>query len=223
MDKKQKRPRKLSPQREKFVEELAANGGNATKAAKEAGYSAESAKTMGSRLLQSPEVRKRIRERALEAAGVTADEVIGVLASHMRGDITDLLDEGGCFDLAHVRKYGLGHLIKAITIRRETCSHPSHKGQRHAEVLRIELHNSQTASVHLSKVMGIEMPGAEELREMVNKARVYLSTVKLIHDRLAALAGVEQIISKEQMLECAVTAFGSHVRPYIVQELGEIG
>jgi len=75
-----------------FVVEYAANGGNATAAAKEAGYSERSAAELGRKLLTKPHVRDAVNQelRALQHKGgavalhalltMTADEGTGAAA-----------------------------------------------------------------------------------------------------------------------------------------------
>ena len=52
----------ISEQQEKFAEAYACNGGNAADAAREAGYSAKTAKEQGFALIRKPHVLARVRE-----------------------------------------------------------------------------------------------------------------------------------------------------------------
>jgi hypothetical protein len=101
----------LKLRHEKFVEYYLANGGNATQAARDAGYSPNpgSLRTLGSWLLKKPEIQERIRIRILEGARVHTDEVLGVLASQMRANLMDVLDDNGQVDMAAVRELDLAH------------------------------------------------------------------------------------------------------------------
>lgn len=66
-----------------FVEAFIANGGNATEAAKTAGYSAKTAKQAGSRLLTHVDVQAAIAERRVdlqEKAELTTERVLRELA-----------------------------------------------------------------------------------------------------------------------------------------------
>src|SRR5215472_6170474 len=89
--------RKLKLRHQKFIEFYLANGGNATQAARDAGYSPNpgSLRTLGSWLLKKPEIQERIRIRILEGACVQTDEVLGVLAHRMRSNLLDVMDDHG--------------------------------------------------------------------------------------------------------------------------------
>ena len=111
--------------------------GNATEAARRAGYKGtdEALAVTGHRTLRNAKVQNAIRNRMAEAQ-VASHEVIGTLASHQRGDITDFLDDDGRFDLSVIRQRGLGHLIKSIIVRQERNSDTP------AEIIKIELYNA---------------------------------------------------------------------------------
>ena len=68
-------------------------------AAQSAGYSAARADQSAYQVLHRPEVQRQIRERIAESR-VSADEIIGTLASFMRGSL------GGFFD--HMRNQIFG-------------------------------------------------------------------------------------------------------------------
>ena len=91
----------LNEQQEAFAVAFASNGGNATAAAKEAGYSEHTARQQGQRLAKHPNVLKRIAE---ECTYLMASNVPAALAaqrtllSSSRSDMvkhlvaTDMLD-----------------------------------------------------------------------------------------------------------------------------------
>jgi phage terminase small subunit len=142
----------LKLRHEKFVEYYLANGGNATQAAKDAGYSPNpgSLRTLGSWLLKKPEVQERIRIRILEGARVHTDEVLGVLASQMRANLMDVLDDNGHVDLAAVRDLDLGLLVKRVTIVKQVAPNPEDatgKPQEQVQTVKMEL-QSQTGAVN---------------------------------------------------------------------------
>ncbi len=85
-----------------FVEAFCTNGGNATKAAITAGYSAKTARAQGSRLLTDVNVAEAVAKRraevlakAQEKTQLTADEVLESLARDIRFDPAKMLDEHG--------------------------------------------------------------------------------------------------------------------------------
>lgn len=140
----------ITHREEMFIEAYLTNGGNATDAARQAGYSEKSVRELARRLLTKVDIKTRIKERVNEAK-VTSDEVVGTLAAQMRGRITDVLpDDGGL--ISEIKKKNLGHLIKKIKIRREV--EPGTLKQ--FEVAEVELYSSQSAAQTLAKVLGYE-------------------------------------------------------------------
>jgi len=92
---------KLRQRQALFIQSFIIHG-NATKAARAAGYSEKSAKTQGSRLLKNEHVAKeldRLKGQADEAAlkrnEITEDFVLGGLKLYASGNIQDFLDEDG--------------------------------------------------------------------------------------------------------------------------------
>ncbi len=87
-----------------FVEAYLANGGNATAAAKAAGFSARTAYSAGSRLLKDVEVAGLVQARAREGLGkakLTADEVLASLARDIRFDPAKLYNVDGSMKAIH--------------------------------------------------------------------------------------------------------------------------
>ena len=82
---------KLTVKQKRFAEEYIKTG-NATQAAKDAGYSAKTARTIGQENLTKPAVKDYIAQRMaeLEAKKVaSADEVIQFFSAVMRGEVKD--------------------------------------------------------------------------------------------------------------------------------------
>lgn len=130
-----------------------------------------------------PEVQAMVeerRQRMLAAEDVHGREVIGVLATHMRGSLLDLLTPAGKFSVAHARSTGFDGLLKSVTIREEQGR--TKKGKRTERVLitRVETHSSQTAAVELAKVLGLEKqpspnPNDTELLRKLLDERVFFA------------------------------------------------
>ena len=74
-----------------FVNHYIANGLNATAAAKSAGYSPDTAYSMGSRLLKKVEIKALIDE-FLDESAMSAKEVLHRLSAIARGSVEDFLD-----------------------------------------------------------------------------------------------------------------------------------
>jgi hypothetical protein len=163
---------KLPIKQERFVENYITNGGNSAKAYRDAGYKSTqfAAEANASRLLSNDRVSRAIAERRAalrKVADVTAQEVIATLASFMRGNVIDLLDAKGDFNVAHIREKKLGHLLRSVTIRREKSELRLDKKNRKRridiDVIRVEIEPKLGAANQLCKVLGIEQKkGANE-------------------------------------------------------------
>jgi len=134
--------------------------GNATEAARQAGYGAneDGLRVIGCQNLTKLNIKRRIEMRLAEQ-NVTAAEVIGTLASHLRADVTDLFDETGILDLQTIRERGLGHLIKKI--KRTRRYEGRGEDRQPVDELEIEVNNQQSAAVQLSRILGLEKQPAD--------------------------------------------------------------
>jgi hypothetical protein len=181
--------KRLSHKEEKFVEGYIANGGNATQAAKDAGYSENSARVTASRMLTKANISERIQDR-LKEQKVTTDEIVNTLAAQMRGAITDVLpDDGGL--ISQIKKQKLGHLIRKIKLRREV--EPG--TQKQYEVVELEIHNSQTAAAILAKIKGLEQAPAENEKDKVE--RVIDNYIALHRKGLKSQLNANEITKKQ--------------------------
>ena len=144
----------LTYREQMFVNEYLKNGGNAKQAAIAAGYGSARAEQSAYQVLHRLQVQQHIRDRVSESV-VSADEIIGTLASFMRGNITQFLDDNGDFDIKAVRKRGLGHLLK--TVSRTTRKGKSRPGQppEFAQTYRIQLHSPVQAASVLARLKGL--------------------------------------------------------------------
>src|SRR5215470_16353586 len=88
----------LTHREKMLIDAYIANGGNGTQAAIAAGYSAARADQSAYQVLHRDVVQQHIRDRIAESH-VTPEEIVGTLASFMRGDLSQLLDDSGQFDL----------------------------------------------------------------------------------------------------------------------------
>lgn len=80
----------LTKRQQAFVEHYLANGFNATKAAKDAGYSEKTAYSIGSENLRKPEIASHVRAR-MKALTMSADEALYRLSAMARGDLGEFL------------------------------------------------------------------------------------------------------------------------------------
>ncbi len=143
----------LTVKQEAFVCAYLLNGFNATRAAKTAGYSEDTARSQGSQLLTNLNVSKAVNAR-LDSEGITPAKIKIALAEIAFG--TDLAD----FDLAlggtsltDLREAGINtRLIKSITTRFEVDKADDDKRY---EIRKIELHDCLSAIDKLAKVHGM--------------------------------------------------------------------
>lgn len=117
--------------------------GNATEAAKLAGYEAKDRSVhaaIGSENLRKPKIRAIIDER-LDELAMGTDEILARLSEHARGNMARFIETRTygmpviSFEKETLEKYG--HLIKKYSVGRQKVS--------------IELHDPQAALVHLGK------------------------------------------------------------------------
>lgn len=134
--------RKLSLKQKLFCEYyLGKAKGNATEAARLAGYAGEYdvLKTVGAENLTKPYIRQYIQQRFKAAARVEADEVMVTLARIMRGDIGEFIKEDGTIDV-------FGGDTRIIRKWRKTD-----KGES------IELYSSLDAAREIAELMGLKV------------------------------------------------------------------
>jgi phage terminase small subunit len=141
----------LTDKEQAFINEYFLCGYNGAEAARRAGYSARSARVTAHRILTNANVRAEI-DRRLAEHGMTANEAIARLASQARGDIADLLDREGNFDLKRAKKDGRTHLIKKLK-RKRSIRLGKEEGQDDVldEYVEIELYDAQSALETLLK------------------------------------------------------------------------
>jgi len=124
---------------------------NATKAALAAGYSAQTARAQGARLLTNVDIAQAVKERLQESA-MSADEVLMRLAAIARGDIGDLLTVQGSnivVDLSKAVAAQKTGLVKKLTQKRTTQT--TQAGTVDDVVTSLELHDPLTALQLLGK------------------------------------------------------------------------
>lgn len=76
-----------------------------------------SAAVRGSRMLRLGKVQQAIQQR-LGIAIASSDEVLQRLTIHARGDLTDVLESDGSFNLRKARKSGKSQLLKKLKVKR---------------------------------------------------------------------------------------------------------
>jgi phage terminase small subunit len=106
----------LSKKQKSFIEHYLQSW-NATQAAKDAGYSDHSARSIGAENLTKPDIANEIQRR-IDEISMSADEVLTEIAEIGRASIEDLMDvdEQGklSFNFQRAKEEGKLHLIKSI-------------------------------------------------------------------------------------------------------------
>ncbi len=182
----------LTHKQANFIESFLSNGGNATQAARDAGYSGtpDTLKQVASENLAKPYIRRRIAERMQEAR-IHTDEVIGTLASHMRADIGEIMPDNPV--VRQAKAVGLSHLIRKVVVK----EYFDKSKQAVVTETTVELHNAQTAAKQLCAVMGLEVAAAKNPYDAARAAyeRLLLEhpgiEKRVIADRVGAVYGVE--------------------------------
>jgi phage terminase small subunit len=126
---------------------------NATRAAREAGYSERTAHAKGYTLRHMPEIEEAIRQR-LDATAMGADEVLMRLAEQARNEHGQYIQPDGTVDLERMLRDGKGHLIKGF------------KESRRGTVL-VEFYDAQAALVHMGRHHGLFSDTTEHTGEVV--------------------------------------------------------
>ena len=146
----------LNYRESKMVDQFVANGGNAARAAVDAGYSPKNPSQSAWNVLSRPNVQERTRARVSQAE-INRDEAMGSLASQMRADVTDCFGPDGAFSVDLARQNGLGHLLKvSTTIHRK--SDDSGFLRTTGDDTRIEFLSPQTAALQLARITAVSRP-----------------------------------------------------------------
>lgn len=122
--------------------------GNATDAAVKAGYTEDrnSAASVGSQLLRNLKIADEIKRR-LKVNIASAGEVLETLTKHARGDLTDLIDSSGQFNLKKARRK---RLLKKL--RTKKTVRYTRDGERIEEThTEYEIHDPQSALEKLGR------------------------------------------------------------------------
>lgn len=135
----------LSPKQRAFVEHYLTCW-NASEAAKLAGYSVRSARSIGAENLTKPDIQAAIQERLIELK-IGADEVVTRLTEHARGSLASFLrinDDGNLhgFDFSEGKPL---HLLRKASVTKRTFNDITE------ETVTIEIYDAQNALSLLGK------------------------------------------------------------------------
>ena len=147
--------RQLSYKEQQFINQYINNGGNASRAAASAGYSSTRPDQSAYQVLRRPEVQRRICQRVAESR-VTSDEIIGTLASLMRGTVADFLDESGEFSMHLAIQRGVDHQLKNITTTTREIKATKARPAQVVRTSRGSLHSPIQAARVLAHILGLD-------------------------------------------------------------------
>jgi phage terminase small subunit len=106
----------FTPRQQRFIENMAHPENKSVRdAALKAGYAPTTASTEAYRQLENPRISaaiKQRKQRAIDHAELTPEEVIGSAAFQMRSSIRDVLNDDGSFDFTRACETGAVDLIK---------------------------------------------------------------------------------------------------------------
>lgn len=187
--------RKPTLKQQRFTEEVLKDG-NATRAARVAGYKHPNKR--GPENVVKRGIQQRIQAR-LEDSRLQTNEVIGTLASHMRSDIAEILPENEI--LKQAKKAGLSHLIKKMkTIERYT------KDGERVVTHEFEMYSAQEAAKQLCAVFGLnKLPGVNPNAAAKEALQVILAETGLAEDKARQIVAqrfgipAQELISSEVM------------------------
>src|SRR5262249_5815160 len=106
-------------------------------------------------VLHRPEVQRHICQRIAESR-VTADEIIGTLASFMRGRMGDFYDESGEFSIQLAKEREVDHLLKTVTTTTREIKAPSAAPAQVVRTCRGQLHAPVQAASVLARIFGLD-------------------------------------------------------------------
>ena len=123
----------------------------------------DAARANSSRLITQDNIKEQIAGR-MDALHMSADEALKLLADQARGDICDVLNEFGGFDITTAKGGGKTKLIKRLRTTTTTINGKEEDKEIHTE--EVELYDAQAALRDILKIHGkfidrakIEGPG----------------------------------------------------------------
>lgn len=190
--------------KEALYAEARLKGKSKRQAAIAAGFSEESAQEMGKRLSRNVQVRRIVQERISEVKADT-NEVLSLLALHLRADVADVaecIDERGQLDLKKARERGVSRLVKKIKCKAIARRDPASGVLEYDYLTEYEFHDSQSAARTLADILGIkQLP-----RENQHDAEAKRQWAEAMLARVMEETGLERAAALEQMKERAPTA-----------------
>lgn len=189
-----KQKRKPTLKQQVFTEEVLKDG-NATRAARAAGY--KHPNVQGARMLVNVSIQERIQQR-LEDSKIQTNEVIGTLASQMRADLAEILPDNEV--LRQAKERGLSHLIKKM----KTTERYTKDGER-IVTHEFEMYSAQEAAKQLCAVFGLnKLPGVNPNEAAKEALRAILSETGLDEAKARQIVASRFGISEQDLISVEV-------------------
>jgi hypothetical protein len=184
--------------REQLFVEHVAQGKSLTQSALAAGYSPKYAAEIGKQNYQKLPVYTAVQRRVQTTIGADTDEVLALLACHLRADVADfedLVQEDGRLDLKTARERGVSRLIKKLDYEPVALQASEDGAPVTRYRCKVELHDSQAAARTLADIFGIKQMPRENDRDRELR-------VELAEKAIAALKGyIELQMTHPEALE----------------------
>lgn len=126
---------------------------NATEAARQAGYSEKTARSIGHENLTKPDIREEIDRRVSELT-MSADEALVRMTQIARGDLARYIWDDGTIDIKTLKEDGNGHLLKKYNHTR-TLSTRKDGTETESESVGFELYPADVAIERVMKYHGM--------------------------------------------------------------------
>lgn len=186
--------RKPTLRQQRFTEEVLKDG-NATRAARVAGY--RHPNVQGAQNLVKLGIQERIQAR-IEDSKIQTNEVIGTLASQLRGDLAEIIPDSQILQRAQER--GLSHLIKKLKTTERTT-----KDGELIVTQEIEIYSSQEAAKQLCAVFGLNKLPASNPNDAAREAlRAILSETGLAEEQARQIVASRFGISEQELISAEV-------------------
>jgi hypothetical protein len=179
----------LTAKEESLYANYMANGFNGVQAARAAGYKGNDnvLAVTAHRVLRKAKVASRVRAR-LDGLHANADEVLNLLADHMRADLADFdgcFDGEGRLDLNSAREKGVSRLVKKLKSVTRTIPQGKAKPPIRETTVEIELYSAQEAAAKLIPVLGLKQKAAENEKDAEKKREYASKKLREVMERLA--------------------------------------
>lgn len=175
----------LNERQRLFIEFFFANGFNRSKAARQAGYSAKSAKRIACNLMAHPKIKAVVEDR-LENYAASANETLARLSEFSRATIDHFVDEHGDLELDSEQAKAHRHIIQEI------------KYDKHGRPESVKIIDPKDAVKSLVKVHGLAVDRVEHSGSVEHRQQPQYDLSVLDDDELEALERITRKLESAQ-------------------------